>query len=227
MKCRVSPKIWPIAWTALITAAIAVGIFVRASYTDYSNNYPAFSSLPYNVAPYSTDESQKFAEGYELSTVDDLLNKADLVAEVTALPNKQIAHKALLTEVDVTRVIKGPAGLNKTNLKIYEPVEINHLTGEKLLMPQDAYMLGGIPMQPGKTYTLFLAKTSGEDTYSLLSSPYAKTPKDVPVFKVLEADNLPSLADVEQYDLVVDSDASSKTYLEFWQRIQELTPQSS
>lgn len=196
MSARRSAAPWLITWTIMAVIAVATGIATRLSYTDVSHNQHIIDDMVYAVAPYSEEEADRIAEGFEGLEPRELAETADVVVIASKEGSSEYRYKAFLTSLEVKGVIKGSGLAAGSRINLFEPVGIYERPSGRALVPSGAYLLGGTPLRSGADYILFLKrapKTSGVDGYTLVNSPYAKMPVD---------EDFPSfLADSEENDL--------------------------
>lgn len=171
-------SLWPFAWAALCIVAACIGVATRMSYSHDSANFGTLENLAYAVTPYSVDVLERSNIGLDGFSAEGLEEASDLVVLGSIGGMREYIHKSFLTDFEVKRVIKGGYLGESGSIKVFEPVGIYERPDGKVLVPGDAYMLGGTLMRPGTEYVLFLKRVAdsvGIDGYTLLgSSPYSK-----------------------------------------------------
>ncbi len=107
-------RYWFIIWGALLAFCVASGLVTRASFTSFSPNQDAVLSsyYTYDTAP----------TGISNIKYNTLAKNSQVIVTCRFTGTREIQNKCYLSDVEVTKVIKGEQTLKGKVIKVYEPV---------------------------------------------------------------------------------------------------------
>ncbi|MDO4436829.1 MAG: hypothetical protein Q4B77_02630 [Coriobacteriaceae bacterium] len=177
MKARIRFP-WYLTWGLMLVAALGVGLVTRLSYADVSAHPEELYGMTYQVAPFSTEEFNRYAEGVGDPGTKRALMDAEAVVRVRRKGLPVYRYKAFTTNVHIDEVLRGDEALAGTSINVYEPVSMNKRGSEKVLTAADAYQFGSVPMRDDDEYILFLNSAPKNrvvgDAWTLAVSPFSK-----------------------------------------------------
>lgn len=170
-------------WIILLSVCCAVAFATQASYSDYGDDKGATATLPYlyhtaNAAHVASDESETQWMGIE--STEHLAESAPVIVCGTFQGAREYAYQTFVSDVAVTRVIRGESVTEGDVVPVFEPMQITRtasweqndadgfaafaerfgLQSESsfhVVRPtQGAYLVGATPMREGQEYLLFL-----------------------------------------------------------------------
>lgn len=129
---------------AIVAACLVFAVIVRFSYTDVGTKVYDYSYTSGGVLSDMLKESK-------INAPEDVINQAELIAEVKYTGNRKITGSAFYSQITVTRVYKGDKTLAGKEICIIEPVST--FTKTKYVNGADRFL---IPLQKGENYLLLL-----------------------------------------------------------------------
>lgn len=129
---------------AIVAACLVFAVIVRFSYTDVG-------SKVYDYTYTSGGVLSDMLKEEKINAPEDVINQAELIAEVKYTGNRKITEAAFYSQVTITRMNKGDKALAGKEICVIEPVSTFIKT--KFVNGAGRFL---IPLQKGKNYLLLL-----------------------------------------------------------------------